>query len=339
MRLTLVLLFFASNSLSADDSCARMHIMLEWYLPAKKLDEASYKKLYGMQPMEWLTYMTNLDAELNQSFPEYGEDENFLSYSYIDEASKEEISMQWAEDIEKIALTRPAIGSKTSPIKMKKLSDDVFSFLSEGKKYIARNVDTKTDIYALTQGRAAMVASKVEEHFGFDIYPNFQPQKINGRTYLLTDFAKGETVGLKRSTNAASTYLKALEDGSLKKETYWLGQGFSFLLGDKDSDSTNAIKRPDGRMLLVDPGQALSFGADAYASDRSQNAFDYTPFGLVLPYRYSRKFIEKLEEMDRDSWEDALIDEALDEEISMIMYRQRLILLDIAARGEAAYFD
>jgi hypothetical protein len=184
-----------------------------------------------------------------------------------------------------------------------------------------------------------MAASKVEAHFGFDIYPDYTPQIINGKTYVVTPFARGETVGPKRGANAASTYLKALEDGSLKQESYWLAQGFSFLLGDKDSDPTNTLKRPDGSVLLVDPGQALYFGADAAASDLSYNVFDHTPFGLTVPYKYSRKFISKLKEMDHDSWEDLLIDEALGEEIQLIMYRQRLMLLDAATRGESAFFD
>jgi len=190
MKIAIFLLLLVSNIAFADDLCARIHVMQSWYLSTTALEETQYRRLYGKTPQEWFEHMATLDQVLNQKHPEYGDDDNFLNYSYIDEDKKEEISIQWADDAAKIASLGTSIGSEALPIEMKKLSTDVYSFEGSGKKFIARNIDAKSDIFAITQGRAAATASKVESHFGFDIYPDYKPQQINGKTYLVTEFSE-----------------------------------------------------------------------------------------------------------------------------------------------------
>src|SRR5690606_40253074 len=111
-----------------------------------------------------------------------------------------------------------------------------------------------------------------------------------------------------------------------------------YFLGISDASGSNLIITPDKRLAGVDAKSALDFysniSRDFLPSGSKYYLFlDQYPIGLFPPHKYPHHIFQAIRNISWEEWEGYLIDHVTEDELSMLKYRQAVILADVALRG------
>jgi hypothetical protein len=314
-------------------TCELLSAIIQLGSASPKGDPKDYDAIYGAQPPELIARLKQAELAALAAFAKANETRSDPTRRHSLSSS---FQIAWVKYLRQ-KMQPVLIGTEENPVPLKKLSGmgQVYELNYDGKRRVFRGIYDAIDTVEALEVRNSVAGSLLNDYFELSVVPKNAPAIVNGQVGVIRDYIEGWNFHKSTAIRFESALAKALREKKISAASFDNASALMFLISNEDVTAPNILVDRDSQVRIVDLGVSF-YGHEMPQELHTTSVFDAYPMGFFLPRRYSKKFVKKLKELDREKIEGMLLDHLSNDEIGTLLFNREIMLQDVALNPDIA---